>query len=64
MFKGELPIDDYDSIEEEINQIENLDEYIQKKKKALAKVEEKMQELGQILHEKRIKIAKILENQY
>ncbi len=48
-------------VEEEINQIENLDEYIQKKKKALAKVEEKMQELGQILHEKRIKIAKILE---
>lgn len=48
-------------VEEEINQIENLEEYIQKKKKEQTQIEQKMQELGLILHEKRVKMAKMLE---
>jgi len=48
-------------VEEEINQIENLDEFLQKKKRELASIEEKMQELGFTLHEKRVKIARELE---
>ena len=48
-------------VDEEILQIENLDEFIQKKKEELEQIERKMKNLATQLHQERVKIATVLE---
>ena len=48
-------------VDEEIHQIENLDEFIQKKKEELEQIERKMKNLATQLHQERVKIATVLE---
>jgi len=51
-----------EEVDKEILQIENLDDFIQKKKNELNNIEEKMRKIAITLHEKRVGISKELES--